>query len=311
METSKQYHKINPVLANAGHILLTKLLFPTTEYRKDILKEKSYIFAPNHTNNLDGYIIWCLLSHEFDIDVFMFKEFWNRFPKLSIILPLFNTYPITRDKLVPSELKEELRKLKDELHSLVIFPQGRHVDPKVMLNLARYHLNTIPMGAFYVAAKANKPLVPIYMEPQKAFSQNAVVYGNILNPEDYNVISNNGRLQKDNLIYFAKAWLEEVNKAYQLAPQLANRQMRDYPIHLNYTDASGSAEPLTDPNNIVKYFNELKLLSEYSSKSGITDIYTLGKIIGIPLEDIEKIDEVKRVYEQHLLRSSKVKMKTM
>ena len=29
------------------------------------------------------------------------------------------------------------------------------------------------------------------------------------------------------------------------------------------------------------------------------------------LEDIEKIDEVKRVYEQHLLRSSKVKMKTM
>lgn len=297
------YHKINPILSKSAYILLIKWLFPTIQYQKEKLTSKSYIFAPNHTNNLDVYIIWSLLSHKFDIDLFMYKEFWDRFPKISTLLPLFNIYPITRDKLVFSELRNELKKLKSENHSLVIFPQGRHVDPKVMKYLSEYHLNTIPMGAFYLAAKSNKPLVPIYMEPQKVFSQNIVVYGDVLYPSDYNVISDNGRLQMENLIYFCEAWLNEINKAYNLASELANREMRNYPIHSVYTDASGLHDNLKDPNIIAKYLNEIKLLTEYSVKTGIENIYTLGNILEIPIEIIEQIVEVEEIYKRCLLRN--------
>ena len=50
-------HKINPKLALFMHTLFIKTLYRVTEYQKALLEDKSYIFAPNHTNNLDGYII--------------------------------------------------------------------------------------------------------------------------------------------------------------------------------------------------------------------------------------------------------------
>ena len=46
-------HVINPVLANVAYFLYPSLLYPTKEYEKGNLTQESYIFAPNHTNNLD------------------------------------------------------------------------------------------------------------------------------------------------------------------------------------------------------------------------------------------------------------------
>lgn len=140
------------------------------------------------------------------------------------------------------------------------------------------------------------------MEPQKAFSQNTVVYGNVLYPENYNILSNTGQLNKKSLIYFATDWIKEINKAYILAPELANREMREYPFHLRYTDASGSALIIEDPNTIMRYFNELKQLTECSLKTGITDIYALGNITGVSTEIIEQINEIKDNYEKYLVR---------
>ena len=86
---------------------MTKLLFPIKEYNKESLTDSSYIFTPNHTNNLDGYIIWCLLSRYFDIDTFMYREFWENYPNIAKLLPIINVYPITRDRVVLSEIKED------------------------------------------------------------------------------------------------------------------------------------------------------------------------------------------------------------
>jgi len=80
-------HKINPILSNTLNVLIPKFLFPIKEYQKDNLTETSYIFTPNHTNNLDGYVIWCLLSKYYDIEfVKMIRQMKNSF--MSSIAPI-------------------------------------------------------------------------------------------------------------------------------------------------------------------------------------------------------------------------------
>ena len=82
--------RINPILAHSAHTLVGKLLFQATEYKKENVKEPAYIFAPNHTNNFDGYLIWSLLSKDFDLDTFMYKEFWLNYPNIAKLLPPFH-----------------------------------------------------------------------------------------------------------------------------------------------------------------------------------------------------------------------------
>lgn len=295
-------NKINPILAKASNMLLPNFLFPTIEYQKEQLTESSYIFAPNHTNNLDGYLIWSLLSKDFDIDTFMYKEFWINYPTIAKILPLFHVYPITRDKMVMQELKTELQKLKDENHSLIIFPQGRHVDPEICLHFLNYHLMTLPLGAFYLAALSEKCIVPIFMEPQKVFSRNTVVYGRPLNPKDFNLIKENGRINKNNLLLLAKEWLKEITRIYQMAQKLEEREIREYKLHKKYFDASGLHSNLKDPNIIVNYLKEIDQLKALSLQTGIKNIFELGNMLNIPQESIEQIYEVKNTYEKYLMR---------
>lgn len=295
-------HKINPKLALFMHTLFIKTLYRVTEYQKALLEDKSYIFAPNHTNNLDGYIIWSLLAKDYDVDTFMFKEFWDNFPTIAKLLPYFNVYPITRDSIKIDEILNEIRKLKDPNHSLIIFPQGRHVDPEVMLNFKEYHLNTIPFGAFYIAVKASKKLVPIYMEPQKLGQNNLVIYGNPLDPQDFSLFSK-GKMQKENLIMFANAWLDEIIRLYKNAKQLKGEKLHPYVIESSYTDASGlDYGLLEDPNIAINFKKIIFALIEISKKTGITDIDELGKIANISEEDILAISSLRDIYEKRLVR---------
>lgn len=295
-------HTINPYLAHIAHYLYTNLLYPIKEYQKENLKENSYIFAPNHTNNLDGYIIWSLLAKDYDIDTFMYKEFWDYFPHIAKILPLFNVYPITRDELHPQEILTELKKLKDKNHSLVIFPQGRHVDPELMKDFFEFHLKTIPLGAFFISMQSQKKLVPIYMEPQKIMQNNTVIYGTPLDPKDF-ISKSNRRKKKENMIRFASAWLTEINRLYQLSENLTNRPQHPYKIKKNYTDASGlDYGKLIDPN-IIKYnLTEIKQLIAIFDTTKITDINILGNLANLPEETIKIIETVKNIYEKRLIK---------
>lgn len=293
-----EYHKINPSLSYVLNILMTKLLYPIKEYNKNSLQDKSYIFSPNHTNNLDGYIIWCLLSKYYDIDTFMYKEFWDNYPTLSKVLPIFNVFPITRDKLVLNEIKTELKKLKDENHSLVIFPQGRHVDPEVMLKLKDYHLHTIPEGAFYFSAMSNKKIVPIYMEPQKALKKSIVFYGNPIDPNDYYIKNSNNKIILKNLLYLKKAWLEEINRIYLLAQEMETRKMNPYKIHKGYRDATGSNEITKDPNIIINYIDEIEQIIKLREETGIDDIEELCNMLNISYNDTQNIIECCNIYRK-------------
>lgn len=290
-------HTINPVLAIFANKLYTKFLYPITEYQKENLTNSSYIFAPNHTNNLDGYIIWSLLAKDYDIDTFMYKEFWETKPLIAKFLPYINVYPITRDKVKLNEILTELKKLKDPNHSLIIFPQGRHVDPEVMVTFKKHHLRTIPLGAFFVATKAKKELVPIYMEPQKLKENNLVIYGTPLNPQDF--IAKNS---KEGLIVFASAWLNEINKLYKLSKEIKGETHR-YVIQERYTDATGRDYGLLkDPNRIINYKDTIEYLAKIAESTGITDIHELSNLIDIDSEATEVISEINDMYEKRLIK---------
>lgn len=295
-------HKINPLLSNFANFLIPNFLYPTFEYNKENLTNSSYIFCPNHTNNFDGCLIWSLLSKDYDIDTFMKKEFWNNFPKVAKLMPYFNVYPITRDKLNFKEIKDELEKLKDINHSLVIFPQGRHVDPEIMVQLFDYNLKTLPLGAFYIAALSNKEIVPIYLEPQKKFDRNTVVYGNPINPQEFDVVDNRGRIDKKNILLLSRKWLTEINKCYKLASELEGRKMREYTLEEVYFTAKGERLDCNDPNIIANYLEEIKKMSDLNLDTNINDIYKLGRLLDIPESNIEVIQKVKNIYESQLVK---------
>ncbi len=295
-------HKINKKLSVSLNVLMTKLIYPIKEYNKNDLTDNSYIFTPNHTNNLDGYIIWCLLSRYYDIDIFMYKEFWENYPRISKLLPILNVYPITRDKLVLSEIKDELKKLRDDNHSLVIFPQGRHVAPEIMLRLKDYHLETIPGGAFYFSAESNKSFIPIYMEPQKPLRKSVVVYGKPINPNDYDIKKENGKIDLKKLYYLKRAWIDEINRCYLLASELENRKMNPYVVKEHYMDASGSNHKISDPNRIANYIDEIEKIIDLREQSGVEDIEELCHMLSFNDKDTRVIVECTNIYKKHLLR---------
>ena len=232
----------------------------------------------------------------------MYKEFWDNFPTIAKLLPYFNVYPITRDSVKIDEILNEIRKLRNPNHSLIIFPQGRHVDQEVMLNFKDYHLNTIPLGAFYIAVKASKKLVPIYMEPQKLGQNNVVVYGNPLDPQDFSLFSK-GKMQNENIIMFANAWLDEIIRLYKKAKQLKGEKLHPYVIESSYTDATGlDYGLLDDPNTIMKFKEIIFTLIEISKKTGITDISELGKIANVNGDDIYAISNIYDMYKSRLVR---------
>lgn len=161
-----------------------------------------------------------------------------------------------------------------------------------MLNFKDYHLNTIPFGAFYIAVKASK----------KLGQNNLVIYGNPLDPQDFSLFSK-GKIQKENLIMFANAWLDEIIKLYKNAKQLKGEKLHPYVIESSYTDATGlDYGLLDDPNTIMKFKEIIFTLIEISKKTGITDISELGKIANVNGDDIYAISNIYDMYKSRLVR---------
>ena len=286
-------HIINKSISNIANVLITKFLFPTVEYNKGNLNNDSYIFAPNHTSDADVYLIWSLLIKNYDLDLFMKKEFWSHFPYFSKCLPYLNIYPISRNKINFDEINSEIKRIKNKDRSLIMFPQGRHVDSEIMLRMFEYHFNTLPLGTFYMAINTDKPIMPIYIEPPKLFHKGVVLYGKEINPRDLDAISSDGTINKKKVMQMAKQWLIEVNNLYKEASVITNRKMHKYRLEKKYWSAKGILLCDSDPNIIVEYLDKIIELINLSNKTGIKDFDKLIEMSGISFEDSIKIKKLK------------------
>lgn len=294
-----EIHKVNKSLTKVANFIIPNYLFPTTEINRENIENGSYIFAPNHTSNFDGYLIWSLLANTFDIDTFMKKEFWDHFPLLSRCLSCFNVYPLSRDKVSHIELKDEIDRINEKDRSLIIFPQGRHVDPEVMVNMPQYNFNTLPMGAFYISAKSNKPLVPIFIEPIELFKKEVVLYGKPIKPSEFDVINAAGRINKENLDMFAKEWFNEIVRLYTLAKNFHDRELRSYKIEKKYWTSNGKLLINEDPNLIMKYLPMLEEFFSLHRSNSFNNLAIYLILNGINTSDALRINQLNENYENY------------
>lgn len=306
-----EINKVNPVLIKAANVLISHFLIPAVEYGKENLNlDGSYVFAPNHTADLDVYLIWSLLSPYFDLNIFMKREFWDHFPCLSKLMSMLNIYPISRDKINLQEISDEVGRLRGLDRSLVIFPQGRHVDPVVMSNLPEYHLNTLPKGAFYISAQVDKFLVPVFIEPPKLFNKNVVVYGKPISAADFAITEEevNSKViniaTKKKILEFAKYWLLAENELYKQASDLAGRDMRSYSMESKYWTAKGALLCDEDPNMVKRCIPEIVRLTCLSNETGIVDLDLLLEKSGMSNMISDEIKRVSGVYQRYLIRKN-------
>ena len=99
----------------------------------------------------------------------------------------------------------------------MLFPQGTISD------LNKNKLSRIKSGAFFISAKTNVPIVPVFLEQPRPFKKTRVVYGRPMYMEG---AVENGKVDKKVLEKYRLQWQQEVFKLQDMATQFENRPIR-------------------------------------------------------------------------------------
>ena len=98
--------KVN--LKKLGYALFHKSFVKITEYNKDKLENKTYIFGPNHTSDLDGPVLW---SSNQNMKIMAKKEcFENKL--MDRFLTSIDVMKVDRDAHNGSAMMEAIKYLK-------------------------------------------------------------------------------------------------------------------------------------------------------------------------------------------------------
>ncbi|HQO57451.1 MAG TPA: lysophospholipid acyltransferase family protein [Candidatus Omnitrophota bacterium] len=132
--------------------LFSKIFFPfTTEGRKHIPSQGSYIFASNHLSYLDpliiGLSVWRRISY-------MAKKSLFTNPLLGWFLRQVGTFPIRRGEPDIAALREALRRLKNG-SPLLLFPQGTRLETGGV---------KAQPGVGFLVAKSQVPIIPVFIQ---------------------------------------------------------------------------------------------------------------------------------------------------
>ena len=117
---------------------------------------------------------------------------------------------------------------------IIICPDGRHIDPEIAAKLGRKYCKTVKKGAFYIAAKSGKKVLPIWIEPNKIFGKIRVLYGNPIDPKTLNIYDEHGEVLRKKLNIFIEEWQKEISLLYFEASLVEDRKIREYKIHKVY-----------------------------------------------------------------------------
>ena len=189
-------------------------LYRVKEYNKPDLSNGSYILCPNHVSDSDGPVMW---THNDNIRILAKKEcFQHKF--MAIFLNMIDVVKIDRDRHNGVELLEAIDYFKDGKNKLfMLFPQGTISD------LNKNKLSRIKSGAFFISAKTNVPIVPVFLEQPRPFKKTRVVYGRPMYMEG---AVENGKVDKKVLEKYRLQWQQEVFKLQEKATQFENRPNR-------------------------------------------------------------------------------------
>ena len=203
---NKGFKKFSKIIINA--------LYRVKEYNKPDLSNGSYILCPNHVSDADGPVIW---SHNENIRILAKKECFKH-KWMAVFLNFVDVVKIDRDRHNGVELMEAIDYFKDGKNKLfMLFPQGTISD------LNKNKLSRIKSGAFFISAKTNVPIIPIFLEQPRFFRKTRVVYGEPMYMEDAVV---NGKVDKKKKKKYRLQWQQEVFKLQDMATKFENRPIR-------------------------------------------------------------------------------------
>ena len=194
--------------------IIINALYRVKEYNKPNLTDGSYILCPNHVSDADGPVIW---SHNNNIRILAKKECFKH-KWMALFLNFVDVVKIDRDRHNGVELLEAIDYFKDGKNKLfMLFPQGTISD------LNKNKLSRIKSGAFFISAKTNVPIIPIFLEQPRFFRKTRVVYGEPMYMEGAVV---NGKVDKKVLEKYRLQWQQEVFKLQDMATKFENRPIR-------------------------------------------------------------------------------------
>ena len=197
-------------------------LYRVKEYNKPNLTDGSYILCPNHVSDADGPVIW---SHNNNIRILAKKECFKH-KWMALFLNFVDVVKIDRDRHNGVELMEAIDYFKDGKNKLfMLFPQGTISD------LNKNKLSRIKSGAFFISAKTNVPIVPIFLEQPRFFRKTRVVYGEPMYMEGAVV---NGKVDKKVLEKYRLQWQQEVFKLQDMATKFEDRPIRKLKLKPKY-----------------------------------------------------------------------------
>lgn len=211
----KYTNKENKFIKVFGHFVIGKILYRVKEYDKPDLTKGQYIIAPNHVSDADGPVMW---THNNNIRILAKKECFKHKWKAKF-LEMLGIVRVDRDAHNGVELLEAIDYFKaggDKL--FMLFPQGTISD------LNKNKLSRVKSGAFFIAAKAGVPIVPVFLEQPRLFKKTRVIYGKPFRLDDAVV---DGKVDKSVLEKYRQQWKDEVLKLQGKATKFENRPVRE------------------------------------------------------------------------------------
>lgn len=149
--------------------VLAGILFPwRVSGRENLPETGGVVICGNHTSFLDPILVILAATRKRQIRVMAKAELF-RIPILNWILKGIEMIPVKRGMSDISAVKESLRVLRNG-EPLLIFPEGTRVK-------GGEEVDGRP-GAVVMAARANVPVIPVYIEAKKRlFRKTNVVFG--------------------------------------------------------------------------------------------------------------------------------------
>lgn len=203
------------MLKKIGHFIIGKLIYRVVEYDKEDLSNGSYILCPNHVSDADGPVMWV---HNDNIRILAKKECFEH-KLFAWFLNKLNVVKIDRDRHSGAELLSAINYFSDRENKIfMLFPQGTISD------INKNKITRIKPGAFYVAAKTNVPIIPVFIEQPRLFKKTRVVYGKKMYLND--AIDENGKIDRKRIEEYRLKWQQEIFNLQEKAIEYGKKPIR-------------------------------------------------------------------------------------